>query len=87
MATMIDVRTPEEFATWHAPEAINLPYDTIADTIAGLALDKHDTIHLYCRSGNRSGIAAHILSQCGYTNCVNIGGLDEIRHWLAQQAR
>lgn len=39
-------------------------------------LKKEDEIILYCRSGNRSGIATHIMEMLGYTNVKNlIGGM------------
>lgn len=35
---------------------------------------KDDEIIIYCRSGNRSGIAASLLQQLGYKNPVNLTG-------------
>lgn len=35
---------------------------------------KDDEIVIYCRSGNRSGIAATLLQQLGYKNPVNLTG-------------
>lgn len=35
---------------------------------------KDDEIIIYCRSGNRSGIAANLLQQLGYKNPVNLTG-------------
>ena len=35
---------------------------------------KDEEIILYCRSGNRSGIAAHLLEQLGYKNVKNLVG-------------
>ncbi len=35
---------------------------------------KDDEIIIYCRSGNRSGIAAHLLEQLGYKNVKNLVG-------------
>ncbi len=37
-------------------------------------LKKEDEIIFYCRSGNRSGIATHILEMLGYTNVKNLVG-------------
>lgn len=35
---------------------------------------KEDELIIYCRSGNRSGIAAHLLEQLGYKNVKNLVG-------------
>ena len=37
-------------------------------------LNKDDEIIIYCRSGNRSGIATHVLEMLGYTNVKNLVG-------------
>ncbi len=37
-------------------------------------LQKEDEIIFYCRSGNRSGIATHIMEMLGYTNVKNLVG-------------
>lgn len=72
---VLDVRTPEEYAEGHIPGAINVPNETIGkDAIAALP-DKEQKILVYCRSGNRSKKAAEKLAQQGYTNIVEIGGI------------
>lgn len=72
---VLDVRTPEEYAEGHIPGAINVPNETIGkDAIAALP-DKEQKILVYCRSGNRSKMAAEKLAQQGYTNIVEIGGI------------
>ena len=35
---------------------------------------KNDEIIIYCRSGNRSGVAAYLLEQLGYKNVKNLVG-------------
>ena len=37
-------------------------------------LNKDDEIIVYCRSGNRSGMATHVLGMLGYTNVKNLVG-------------
>ena len=76
---VIDVRTPQEFATGHIEGAINIPYDTIRPGLPALAkIGKDENILLYCRSGRRSGIAMQSLGQLGYRNLQNGGGLDAL---------
>lgn len=74
---LVDVRTPDEFADKHIPNAINIPNETIGtEEIAGLP-DKDQKILVYCRSGNRSKQAAEKLVKLGYTNVVEIGGIND----------
>ena len=74
---IVDVRTPDEFADKHIPNAINIPNETIGtEEIAGLP-DKEQKILVYCRSGNRSKQAAEKLVKIGYTNVVEIGGIND----------
>ena len=61
---VLDVRSPEEFATGHVPGAVNIPYDQVASRLAAIPKDKD--VVLYCRSGRRAAIAAGVLEQNGY---------------------
>lgn len=75
----IDVRTRQEYAAGHLEGALHLPYDTIGRHIAAEVPDKDARIHLYCRSGRRSGIAMKTLQDMGYTNVVNEGGYAKLK--------
>jgi phage shock protein E len=72
---LVDVRTQEEFDSGHIEGALLIPYDEMADLSASLLPDKDAEIFLYCRSGNRSGIAGQELIALGYTNIVDFGGI------------
>lgn len=63
---ILDVRTPREFEEGHIPEAINIDYrsDDFSKNIKSLNKDK--TIAVYCRSGNRSKLAAKKLIDNGF---------------------
>lgn len=76
--TLIDVRTAEEFAAGHIDGAINIPFEIIVPELAKLNIDTDDEVVLYCRSGNRSGIAQESLVKQGYTNTYNAGGFDSL---------
>ncbi len=74
---LIDVRNPDEFAQYHLATAINMPLDTIKDTLS--ILDKQATIVLYCQTGKRSLLAKQQLSSYGFNNVLDIyGGLAEV---------
>lgn len=76
-ATIIDVRTPEEFAGHHVPGAINIPFHHLPDRLAELK-EMPKPIVAYCRVGNRSGIAVALLRQHGIDDVVNGGGIDDM---------
>jgi len=76
--TIVDVRTPEEYAVEHIPSAINIPLDQVAQRINEFK-EMPQPIIVYCRSGNRSGIAVSILKQNGIADAVNGGGLNDLK--------
>ncbi len=75
---LIDVRTAGEFKQGHLAGArhIDISSPSFKQQIAGM--DKSGTYYLYCRSGNRSGMAAEMMKSMGYENVYNIGGLNEL---------
>ena len=76
---LFDVRTPEEYSEKHFAGAENLP---IQDIEAGKMpdIDKSTKIYLYCRSGVRAASAAKYLSEAGFVNVVNLGGLSDVEN-------
>lgn len=77
-ATIVDVRTPEEYAGEHFPNAISIPLDQVAQRINEFK-EMPKPIVAYCRSGNRSGMAVSILKQNGINDAINGGGLDDLK--------
>jgi phage shock protein E len=71
--TLLDVRTPDEYASGHLQGSVNMPYTSIREKIGTTVPDKQAQIFVYCRSGRRSSIAEQTLTQLGYTNVVNLG--------------
>jgi len=83
---LIDVRSPEEFATGHLEGAINLPYGSIAQEIQDYVGQAKETkLVLYCRSGRRSSLAEQSLRELGFTQVRDIGGLDAARGTLKEE--
>lgn len=72
--TVLDVRTPEEYAQGHLPDAKNLNVQdpTIADQLE--KLDKSGTYAVYCRTGNRSKAAQDLMLSLGFTKVSNLTG-------------
>ena len=74
---ILDVRTPEEYRERHIPNAINIPNETIGSEDIQELPDRDQMILVYCRSGNRSKQASGKLAELGYTNIVEIGGIND----------
>jgi rhodanese-related sulfurtransferase len=65
---LIDVRTPEEFASGHLAGAVNIPVDQLEARLSEVSDDR--PIVVYCRSGNRSHTASLILEDAGYSSGI-----------------
>ena len=74
---ILDVRTTEEFAEKHIPNAINIPNETIGSEELAELPDKNQLILVYCRSGNRSKQASEKLAALGYANIYEFGGIND----------
>ncbi|MBL8067503.1 MAG: rhodanese-like domain-containing protein [Armatimonadetes bacterium] len=56
--TLIDVRSPGEFAAGHIPGAVNIPMDQIESRLADLG---ETSVVLVCQSGQRAGITCELI--------------------------
>lgn len=74
---ILDVRTPEEFAEKHIPNAINIPNETIGTEPISELPEEDQLILVYCRSGNRSKQASEKLAEIGYTKVYEFGGIND----------
>jgi rhodanese-related sulfurtransferase len=71
---LIDVREPDENSEFNIGGKL-VPLGNIQSMqIEDLDDLKDEEVILYCRSGNRSGIAAHILDAAGFRNTKNLVG-------------
>jgi phage shock protein E len=71
-AVLVDVRTPQEFASGHIDGAVNIPVTDLAVRQAELG-DKDQAIVVYCRSGARSASAKRTLEASGFTHVLDLG--------------
>ncbi len=72
---LIDVRTAMEYKQGHISNARNLDFfqqATFKDSVE--KLDKNKPVYLYCRSGNRSQKAAHLLAKIGFAELYDLSG-------------
>jgi rhodanese-related sulfurtransferase len=80
-AVFVDVRTKPEFNSGHIPGAKNIPLDELMGRLDELN-EINGPLILYCRSGNRSGMALHLLLEAGWANLYNGGGIDDVKFLL-----
>ncbi len=73
-AVLVDVRTPDEYASGHIEGSRNIPLDALTSAQNAIP-DKSTPLYLYCHSGARSRYAARILKRLGYTAVKDIGGI------------
>lgn len=81
--TILDVREPAEYAFGHIPGAVNIPLGELENRFE--ELDKNKEVHIICRTGNRSDLAARKLAEKGYPNVRNVvPGMTEWKGQLNQ---
>jgi len=75
-ATVIDVRTPHEYAQQHLPGALNMPLEGLENSLDQLPAG---TLLLHCKSGMRSNMATALLRKKGIDRVYNLGGFDRAK--------
>lgn len=77
-ATIVDVRSPQEYREGHIDGAINLPVYDIKGNVQNILKDKNEIVVLYCSGGERSKKAQDKLRKMGYTNVYAVyNGIEE----------
>lgn len=75
---IIDVREPYEHEAFNIGGEL-IPLNSLPGTMASLESYKDKEVVIYCRSGQRSGMAQQFLTQAGFNQVRNlIGGM---LHW------
>ena len=72
--TVIDVRTPEEFAEGHLDGAVLVDFGSPGFANEVAQLDPSLPYLVYCRSGNRSGQAVAAMQQVGFEQLWDMDG-------------
>lgn len=81
--TLLDVRTPEEYAAGHIDGFFNLPLDSLREHLR--QLDPAKKAYVICQSGLRSYLACRILAQNGI-DCFNFSGGFRFYRMQAEEA-
>ena len=69
---LLDVRTPSEYYAEHIDGARLIPLSQLEQRLSEIKDYKNKDILVYCRSGNRSTVAAQILLQNDYKKITNL---------------
>jgi rhodanese-related sulfurtransferase len=77
---ILDIRTPQEFASGHLEGAVNIDYYSESFTQELNALDKSKTYLMYCRSGGRSARALQSMKSLGFTEVYEMS--EGISTWI-----
>jgi sulfur-carrier protein adenylyltransferase/sulfurtransferase len=75
--TLLDVRQPSEYHTYHIPGAKLIPITQLVDRMD--ELDPEKELIVYCEIGGRSRVAAQILAGRGFKTVYHLKG--GIRGW------
>ena len=78
---VVDVRSPEEFASGHVPGAVNIPLDQLGARMTELDPHKAETLYVVCAVGGRSAKATSQLRDAGFSGAVNVDG--GTQGWIA----
>lgn len=70
--TLVDVRTPKEFAEGHIPGSLNVDWKNRHFTEHILKISNIQPVAIYCRSGNRSTRAMYAMKSLGFTKVYNL---------------
>lgn len=82
-ASIVDVRTPEEFMSGNVVNSINIPLNLVPDNVDKFK-ELSKPIIVCCLSGGRSGQAAAFLSASGVEEVYNGGGWMEVKGALVR---
>lgn len=84
-ATIVDVRTQEEFELNHIEGAINIPLESLRQSIN--EIDVNNKTIICCQQGKKSYFAWRILSQHGFKHAYSLSGGLKVYFSATQQAK
>jgi len=80
-ATLLDVRTPNEFIEAHIKNAKNIDWNSVDFKTEVAQLDKSKPVFVYCLSGGRSASSIEFLQESGFKEVYELEG--GIMKWKA----
>ena len=73
-AVIVDLRSADEFAQGHLPQARHVAFDELSAKAAQLAKNKNTPVLLVCRTGQRAQKAETIVKQAGFAEVFVLQG-------------
>lgn len=80
---ILDVRTPDEFASGHVPNAVNIPYDQLAERLVEIEDFQDSPVVVYCESGGRADKATSVLVDAAFSKIRHLAG--DMSGWRQRQ--
>lgn len=71
---VLDVREDKELGDGKIQDAKHIALKDLSKRMSELDKHKDAPVLVYCRSGNRSGMACGMLTKAGFSNVSNLGG-------------
>lgn len=78
---LLDVRSPEEYATGHVPGALNIPHDELAGRLDEVEAARGSGVVVYCERGGRAAHAEALLRDSGFSSVHHLSG--DMAAWRA----
>nr|WP_234030519.1 rhodanese-like domain-containing protein [Undibacterium sp. 14-3-2] len=79
---VLDVRSADEFATGHLPNAKNIPLAEINNRLKEIEKSKNTVVITVCATGVRSSNAVSVLNKAGFAQVFSLDGGTEA--WKTQ---
>ena len=80
---ILDLRTPQEYASSHLENSINIDYFSMSFQDSLATLDKDKTYLIYCRTGKRSSGALQIMQTMDFNKVYNL--FNGIEAWVMKE--
>ncbi len=76
---IVDVRSETEYKSGYIKGSVNIPEETLFESIPKQFPNKNTLIYLYCDTGQRGAVATRLLRSMGYEKAINIEG--GLKNW------
>jgi rhodanese-related sulfurtransferase len=76
---IVDLRSAEEYAQYHIPQAVHVPFNELFENEATAMMSSDNTVVLYSNGGTHAAQAWVLLRQMGIESYVLLGGLN---YWV-----